>query len=142
MRLLLAAEAVDAAEVDAEVVLERAAGGAGEGGAYVGRSNAEGEVRIEVDVAGEVDDEGWPCGVLPEAGLDGGETFGGSGGGLAADPAEGLRTQGVMQGGVEAVACASGEGVLVDLRVRSLSGVGCSAEGLCVPEHSARVTDG
>src|SRR5215467_5975341 len=95
--LLLLTEAVDDAEVDAEIALEGATGGAGEGGADEGRENAEGEIRVEVDVSGEVDDEGWAGGVLPEAGLDVSETLRGSGEVADPDATERLGTQGVAQ---------------------------------------------
>ena len=129
--LLLLTEAVDDAEVDAEIALEGATGGAGEGGADEGRENAESEVRVEVDVAGKVDNERWAGGVLPEAGLDVGETLGGSGEVADADATERFGTERVAQMPVEAVADAAGEGVLIDLRIRVL-GVELIAERLAV----------
>src|ERR1035441_4317518 len=111
--LFLAAEAVDEAEVDAEVVLE----GAAEGGAHVVGCDAEGEVGEEVE--SDVGSDG-ECG----AGVGGGphaEVGGEAAFGVAVEFADGGASQGEEADAdllppEDAVGGAGHEGVLGDLR--------------------------
>src|SRR6202012_956984 len=87
-----------------------------------------------------VEDGGRADGVLPEAGLEVGESFRRAGEVAVGDAAESLGTEGEAKLGVETVAGAAGEGVLVDLRVGVVGDV-LVAQGFTVAKHAAGVDD-
>src|SRR5581483_7694898 len=80
-------------------------------------------------------------GVLPEACLGIREALGAAGEVAVGDTASAFGAEGEAEPGVEAIADAAGEGVLVDLRVDRLGVIACAAQRLGITEHSPGVDE-